>query len=105
MKIEITEINEFKFIAQTNDMIVGYMMILIKEIQENAFHYSMRRIHINQLAAAEKNKGTGVGAMLIEKVEEIAQELNINRLELDHLDNNLKAKKFFHARSFFSLQK
>lgn len=144
MKIEITEINEFKeiaslveevqnlhadlfpnvykrfeyegiqkvmetmlsnelcrlFIAQMNGVTVGYIMILIKEIPENAFHYSMRVIHIDQLAVAEEHKKMGVGALLMEKVEEVALELNIHRLELDHLDSNTVAKKFFHGKGF-----
>ncbi len=88
------------FIAQINEMTVGYIIIMIKEIPENAFHYSTRILHIDQLAVAEEYKKKGVGAVLIDKVEKVAQELNIFQLELEHLENNLIAKRFFFGKGF-----
>lgn len=88
------------FIARTSEVTIGYIMVLIKEIPESAFHYSFRLIHIDQLAVAESHKRTGVGAMLMRKVDELAKDLNIDRLELDHLENNSIAKAFFHSKGF-----
>ncbi|MBJ7429659.1 MAG: GNAT family N-acetyltransferase, partial [Bacteroidia bacterium] len=57
------------FIAKLNDEIIGYMMVLIKEIHESAFHYSFKIIHIDQIAVAEKQQRNGVGEILMQKAE------------------------------------
>lgn len=88
------------FIAKMENITVGYVMILIKKIPENAFHYSMQIIHIDQIAVAEAYKRVGVGAMLLNKVEEFSKEMKINRIELDHLNNNSIAKTFFYSKGF-----
>jgi|688.fasta_scaffold414758_2 ribosomal protein S18 acetylase RimI-like enzyme len=88
------------FLAKTENITVGYVMILIKKIPENAFHYSMQIIHIDQIVVAEAYKRVGVGAMLLNKVEEFSKEMKVNRIELDHLNNNSIAKTFFHSKGF-----
>ncbi|MFM2223933.1 MAG: hypothetical protein RJA07_135 [Bacteroidota bacterium] len=87
-------------IAQLNGESIAYLMLIIKEVPENAFHYSFRLIHIDQIAVSKKNQKIGVGSMLMEKAEMIAKELNIDRLELDHLDNNLVAADFFQSKGY-----
>lgn len=88
------------FIAKLNEETIGYMMLLIKEIPENAFHYSFKIIHIDQIAVSEKHQRNGVGEILMQKAETIAKEMNIDRLELDHLYDNAKAANFFQHKGF-----
>jgi GNAT superfamily N-acetyltransferase len=88
------------FIAKMNDLIIGYIMIVIKNIPESAFYHAHQFIHIDQLSVAENHKRTGVGALLMEKAENIAKELNVNRLELDYLEFNHVAKAFFNQKGF-----
>lgn len=88
------------FIAQLNNETIGYMMLLIKEIPESAFHYSYKIIHLDQISVSEKYQRNGVGEILMQKAETIAKELNIDRIELDHLYDNAKAAKFFQHKGF-----
>ncbi|MES2780778.1 MAG: GNAT family N-acetyltransferase [Bacteroidota bacterium] len=88
------------FVAQLNGDTIGYIMVLIKEIQENAFHYSYRIMHIDQISVSKIHQKTGVGSMLMDKVEELAKELSIARLELDHLHINTKAATFFRSKTY-----
>lgn len=88
------------FIAKLNTETIGYMMLLINEIPESAFHYSFKIIHIDQIAVAEKHQRNGVGEILMQKAETIGKELNIHRIELDHLYDNAKAAKFFQQKGF-----
>lgn len=88
------------FVAKLNDEVIGYILIVIKNIPESAFYFTHQIIHIDQLCVAENFKRNGVGAILIDKAEKLAKELNINRMELDYLEFNLNAKSFFHNKGF-----
>jgi ribosomal protein S18 acetylase RimI-like enzyme len=88
------------FVAKLNDEIIGYILIVIKNIPESAFYFTHQIIHIDQLSVSEKYKRNGVGAILMDKAEKLAKELNINRMELDYLEFNLNAKSFFHNKGF-----
>ena len=88
------------FVAKLNDEIIGYILIVIKNIPESAFYFTHQIIHVDQLSVSEKYKRNGVGAILMNKAEKLAKELNINRMELDFLEFNLNAKSFFHKKGF-----
>ncbi|MBK8485203.1 MAG: hypothetical protein IPO86_05285 [Saprospiraceae bacterium] len=83
------------FITQMRDVTIGYIMILIKLFSENAFHYSFSLKQITRLSVGESYKRTGIDAILTGKAEAAVKELNIKRLELDHLDNKWLANSYF----------
>lgn len=88
------------FAARLQDETIGYLLLLIKEVPESAFHFSFRIMHIDQITVLQKQQQTGVGTLLIEKAEALAKDLDINRIELDHLDTNGVAKSFFQGKGF-----
>lgn len=88
------------FVAQEEGVIIGYIMVLIKEVPENAFHFAYKLLHIDQIAVSSNHQKTGVGSILMDKVEELAKELAIGRIELDHLYVNDTAAKFFKGKGF-----
>ena len=88
------------FVALVQGKSVGYALVLIKEIPESAFHYGFRFLHIDQLAVAQQYRKSGVGSMLIRKVEVLARELGVIRIELDHLHRNTAAADFFRSKAF-----
>lgn len=88
------------FVAKLNDEIIGYILIVIKNIPESAFYFTHQIIHIDQLSVSEKYKRNGIGTLLMDKAEKLAKELNINRMELDYLEFNLNAKSFFQNKGF-----
>jgi diamine N-acetyltransferase len=88
------------FVAQLNGETIAYILLMIKEIPENAFHYSFKLLHIDQIVVAKNHQKSGVGAMLMDKAEMLAKELSINRLELDHLHLNIVAANFFRRKAY-----
>lgn len=88
------------FVAQEEGVAVGYIMVLINVVQENAFHYAYKLLHIDQIVVSKHYQKTGMGSLLIEKAEALATELGIDRIELDHLFVNDTAAKFFKGKGF-----
>lgn len=90
------------FVAQLNGETIAYILTMVKEVPENAFHYAYRMVHIDQIVVSGKHQQTGVGSMLMDKAEELAKELSVNRLELDHLHINTVAANFFRRKGYES---
>ncbi len=90
------------FVAQESGEAIGYIMVLIKDVPENAFHYAYKLLHIDQIAVSSNYQKAGVGSILMDKAEVLAKELGIDRIELDHLFVNDTAAKFFMGKGFNS---
>lgn len=88
------------FVAQLNGETIAYILLVVKEVPENAFHYAFRLLHIDQIVVSKDHQKLGVGAMLMAKAEMLAKELSINRVELDHLHMNVVAAKFFRSKAY-----
>ncbi len=88
------------FVAQLNGETIAYVLVLIKEVPENAFHYAYKLLHIDQIVVAKNHRQTGVGSLLLDKVESLAKELSVNRIELDHLHINNVAANFFLQKGY-----
>lgn len=88
------------FIAQLRGETIGYILLMVKEVPESAFHYAFKVLHIDQIVVSKDHQNSGVGAMLMDKAEMLAKELSINRLELDHLHLNVIAAKFFRSKAY-----
>jgi ribosomal protein S18 acetylase RimI-like enzyme len=88
------------WVVFANDVAVGYMLLMLKNIADNAFYFSHHILHVDQLAVLKSHQRMGVGAALLAKAESIAIENNIRRLELDHLYLNKNAAIFFEENGF-----
>lgn len=88
------------YVAQKDSMNIGYILCFVKEVKENAFHYTIQTIYIDQIAVLEKYQRTGAGKMLMEQVEKFAKEKSINKIELDHWTSNLVAAKYFRKNGY-----
>ncbi|MES2560177.1 MAG: GNAT family N-acetyltransferase [Bacteroidota bacterium] len=87
-------------IAKSGNVCIGYMLIIIKDIPDNAFHYAFRILHIDQIAVLKAYQQTGVGSLLIEEAEKMARQLSAKQVELDHLHINTDAANFFKRKAF-----
>lgn len=92
--------NNQLWVAQLDDKPVGYLFLMLKHIAENAFYFSHKILHIDQLSVLTPYQHIGVGSMLINKAESIAIEMSITRIELDYLHLNTKAASFFKRKGF-----
>lgn len=88
------------YIVEDGGVIMGYAIFMIKEIKENAFHYSMRTLYIDQICVLQEHRKSGSGALLMQQAERLAKELSITRLELDHWSANTVAAAFFRKNGY-----
>lgn len=88
------------FVAWQGDIPVGYVLFFIREMQENAFQYAVQSIYIDQLSVEKTYRRAGIARMLLEKVEELAMEKSISKIELDHWSSNETAAVFFRKKGF-----
>jgi diamine N-acetyltransferase len=88
------------FIAWEDDLPVGYMILVVKEAKENAFHYNIRTLYIDQVCVPGQHRNKGAGAKLMQHAELVAKELGIEQLELDHWTANLVAGQRFRKYGY-----
>lgn len=79
---------------------IGYAVFFIKEAKENAFHYTIRTLCIDQISVLPGHRGTGAGQLLMQKAEQLAQAHQIHKIELDHWSANVVAAAFFRKNGY-----
>jgi ribosomal protein S18 acetylase RimI-like enzyme len=88
------------YVAKENEIAMGYLLIYIKEAKENAFHYTLRSLYIDQIGVLKAFQKKGVGELLMKHVETIAKEHGITQIELDHWSSNSVAASFFRKSGY-----
>jgi ribosomal protein S18 acetylase RimI-like enzyme len=92
------------YVAYDGNTAAGYVIAYIREAKENAFHYTIRSVYVDQIAVLQQHQRTGAGRMLLEAVERLAREHSITKLELDHWTSNAVAASYFRKNGY-SLRK
>ena len=100
MKQMLQQDNYKAYVTFYNGLPAGSMVCYIKEVEENAFHYRMTTLYIDQLSVLEKFRGLGIGRMLLQQAEQLAKELGIQKLQLDHWNANTIAAQFFRRNGY-----
>ena len=88
------------YVAYHNGEPAGSMVCYIKEVEENAFHYHIKTLYIDQLSVLQKFRGLGIGRLLLQQAEQLAGELGIQKLELDHWSANTVAAQYFRRNGY-----
>lgn len=88
------------YVAYADGVPVGSLVCYVKEIEENAFHYHIKALYIDQVSVLKKYQGQGIGKMLLQQAEQLAGELHIQQLQLDHWSANAEAAQFFRANGY-----
>jgi ribosomal protein S18 acetylase RimI-like enzyme len=88
------------FVAMKDAVAIGYILLFIREAKENAFHYTIRSLYIDQIAALPGQRRSGAGKLLMEQAEKPAKELDIKKLELDHWSANTVAAAYFRKNGY-----
>ena len=88
------------FIAEIEQEALGYVVCKLTERQESPFTYARRFLMIDQIGVRPAARGWGVGAALIQRAEELAKELGVQRIQLDSWDFNSRAHQFFERVGF-----
>ena len=88
------------FILEKNRQALGYVLCKLMERPESPFTFALRYLQIDQISVRPEARGQGVGAALIEQAERFASELEVQRIQLDSWDFNVRAHAFFERLGF-----
>lgn len=72
----------------------------MKNRSENEFQFAKTYIYIDQISVKEEYRNQGIARKLLSKVIDIAKDLNIDEVQLDHWNKNEEDSKFFTASGF-----
>ena len=64
------------------------------------FFLNQRRLHINQIAVAKEYRRKGTGRLLLNKIEEIADDLNVDNIDLMVTAANIDVVNFYKNNGF-----
>ena len=92
------------FIAEENGRAIGYIFCKLFERPENLFNYANRFLQIEHISVHPDAQGHGAGAALLQRVEELARELGVIKLQLNSWAFNAKAHTFFESFGFEKIE-
>jgi diamine N-acetyltransferase len=88
------------YVAHKNEVPAGYVLFFIREAKENAFHYNLKTLYLDQVAVLSQFRRDGIGKLLMEQAETLAKELSISKIELDHWSANTVAAQYFRKNGY-----
>lgn len=100
MRDLMAEKNCKALLAMDEETPIGYALLFIRNKPENAFQHADRWIHLDQLCVLSKYRHQGVGRTLLTHVHQLANDLDIERIALDHWSANYGARQFFTKTGF-----
>ncbi len=96
----LSDPNCYCYLVELNKVDIGSAVFFVKEAKENAFHYAIRTLYIDQISVLPEYQRTGVGKLLMLKAEQLAIEHSINKIELDHWSANTVAASYFRKNGY-----
>lgn len=100
MKQFLQQDNYKAYVAWKDGVPAGSLVCYVKEAKENAFHYYIKTLYIDQVSVLQKFRGLGIGRLLLQQAEQLANELGIQKLELDHWTANTVAAQYFRRNGY-----
>ncbi|WP_123040548.1 GNAT family N-acetyltransferase [Cohnella candidum] len=88
------------YIIKDEDQYLGYAWIELREYTENVFMRAYKSIFVHQLCISKRYQSRGLGSLLINKIDQIAKENGINKIELDFWADNKIAEQFYLKNGF-----
>ncbi|NDI99307.1 GNAT family N-acetyltransferase [Flavobacterium sp. LaA7.5] len=88
------------FVAYSDKEIAGYILLFLKELPENPFQYAQKFLLIDQILICDSYRKKGIGKLLLEKADEVAQEAGLKIIRLNHWTLNNDARNFFGKNGF-----
>lgn len=83
------------FVAVHGEDVAGYVLLVPIRFPGNAFRKASNTLMIDQLFVDEDFRRKGIATLLLEKSREVAKEMNLQRLELNHWTANDSARALF----------
>ncbi len=88
------------FIAEEGDDAIGYIFCKSFERPEGPFTYTNRFIQIEHISVRPEAQRHSVGTALMNRVEELAREIGVTKIQLDSWGFNINAHIFFERLGF-----
>jgi GNAT superfamily N-acetyltransferase len=88
------------FLAVDGETVLGYVLLIITDLNENPFLYPRSYVTLDQLLVLEQYRGQGVAKLLLEQAIAYTREQQIDRIELNHWTMNHAARSFFNRSGF-----
>jgi len=92
------------FIAEEDGRAIGYIFCKLFERPENLFNYAHRFLQVEHIAVRPDAQEQGAGAALMQRVEELAREIGVTKLQLNSWAFNTKAHAFFESCRFEKIE-
>lgn len=92
--------NSYAFLAEIDSKPIGYLLCMVNSREENEFQYEKRVLYIDQISIENEFRKQGIGKKLMDKAFELAKELHISEIQLDHWVKNEEASNFFKQLGF-----
>ncbi len=90
----------YAFLAQVDDVPVGYILCMVYTRKENEIQYEKKVLHIDQISINNEFRKQGIGKKLMNKAFELAKDLRVVEVQLDHWVKNEEASIFFKQMGF-----
>lgn len=99
-KSTVNNENAVVFVAQENEIILGYVLLFIINFADNPFMYSRTYVLLDQILVLKAHQRKGVGKLLLDATFDFARAHNIDMVEVNHWTQNDLARKFFGRNKF-----
>lgn len=97
--------NNFIYLAQDKDGIIGYVLIEIMNYPENSIRYENNMLCIHHISVKKTHRKKGIGKKLIECAIGLAKKKGISIVISDTWSFNIDASEFFKKQGFTEFNK
>lgn len=90
----------YHYLAYKGTDVVGFIQTELRTFAGSPFRKPSRLIYINIIGVLSEYQGMGIGKLLVNRVQRLAEELQVSRIELDHWEGNELASHFLLKMGF-----
>ncbi|MCD4713921.1 MAG: GNAT family N-acetyltransferase [Clostridiales bacterium] len=94
---QLSDCKQHIFVAYSGIDVYAVVVMREEKVMANSFLKARSILFINSLCVTEKQRGTGVGKMMMEFVFEYGRKLYVDSIELGVLENNKAAIQFYES--------
>ena len=100
---EINSYNGKIFLASQNEKIVGLIIGIVNNEEENTYDFKdPKRGRITELIVSQKYRTSGIGQILLNKMEEYLKNIGCKAILIECFAYNSNALKFYQKNSYFN---
>jgi ribosomal protein S18 acetylase RimI-like enzyme len=100
METQLADPSCVAYVVWEHELPIGYAICLTKTTRETAFTYPVRSLYVDQICVLGTHRKSGAGSLLMQQAEKLAQDLGLQRIELDHWSTNAVAAAFFRRKGY-----